>query len=578
MMALSALLLGAYALPVTPSPTADLVVCKIGVRDCEFQDTRQKETQCANHIWDYPDPQTMDGFMSLSTIFAATMAFGIGANDVANSWATSVGSRAISVGYAVMLCGLFEWGGATALGHGVSMTLQKGVTTLEEPKCWACGFCNSQVTLAMGGFLCSLIGASFFLLVVSRLAIPVSTTHALVGGMIGMTLVAVGGEHCLNWSFKKGMGGIAFGWVLFPFVSMAIASIAYYLSKRFVIKSPNPKGRALVMIPCLYGFSTFFTIMMIFFSNGSVKKATALYTKLIVSFGVGGLVAAVAYFGLYDKIVAAFPSNVGETHLYLYDPKKEDLQMTSVGDSNLSAKKSLQAPKQSQAGARAQDTAVKCEECRKAEEGSMGILATADPVAAAGEAGSWIIKDATTPDEVDAIFVFRYILVFNACLESFAHGSNDTANSTGPFAVVYNFYTKGKDQCEIGQEHIWIVSVAGLFVALGVMTFGYRVMRTIGERITIIDFHKGFWIEFGSTTATMLATATKFPVSTTHCQVGAVIGVGMITKGQGVGEVAWWLLFKICGTWIMTFPLAGFLSAVCMLAIKGAIIKDTLTV
>merc|ERR1719510_125040 len=98
-----------------------------------------------------------------------------------------------------------------------------------------------------------------------------------------------------------------------------------------------------------------------------------------------------------------------------------------------------------------------------------------------------------TIEQRDAIWVFRNLLVFNACLESFAHGSNDTANATGAFSAVYQIYTAGND-CQKSDSEVWIMAVAGLFVALGVGTLGYRVIRTIGTELTMIDFHKGFYI------------------------------------------------------------------------------------
>jgi len=101
------------------------------------------------------------------------------------------------------------------------------------------------------------------------------------------------------------------------------------------------------------------------------------------------------------------------------------------------------------------------------------------------------IKRIDSEDELDAIMIFRNLLVFNACLESFAHGSNDTANATGAFSAVYQMYTAGED-CQKSDSVIWIMAVAGLFVALGVMTLGYRVIRTVGSNLTAIDFHKGF--------------------------------------------------------------------------------------
>jgi len=177
-----------------------------------------------------------------------------------------------------------------------------------------------------------------------------------------------------------------------------------------------------------------------------------------------------------------------------------------------------------------------------------------------------------TPEQKDAIWVFRSLIVFNACLESFAHGSNDTANATGAFTAVYEMYTKGED-CEKSDSDWWILSVAGIFVAIGVMTLGYRVISTIGSKLTAIDYHKGFWIEFGSTVATIVATLEGFPVSTTHCQVGAVFFIGVYCKLTNTGTVNAKLLLLIFGGWLVTLPLAGGIAALVVTISRAALLK-----
>merc|ERR1719195_2109881 len=229
--------------------------CSTGVYDCEFSsdDVPLNSDGCAAYNGFYPEPQKLDGIMVLASFFAMLMAFGIGANDAANSWATSVGSKAIGVTKAVLLCGFFEWAGATSLGYGVSKTIQKGVAKLTDDQCWACGTCHSEVTVAMGGSLGALIGASVFLLLASGTAVPVSTTHAIVGGVVGMTLAGAG-SGCLNWAVEGGLGGIVLSWVLSPLLSAIISSVGYTLSKKFIIKSKNPKRNAIRALPFIYGF------------------------------------------------------------------------------------------------------------------------------------------------------------------------------------------------------------------------------------------------------------------------------------------------------------------------------------
>lgn len=525
---------------VVVSVAAAQATCAKGVYDCQFQDAPDfpfNGDSCAAYNGFLPEPEKMDGIMALSSIFAMLMAFGIGANDAANSWATSVGSKAIGVTKAVLLCGFFEWAGATSLGYGVSKTIQKGVAKLTDESCWACGYCDSNVTLAMGGSLGALVGASLFLLLASGTAVPVSTTHAIVGGVVGMTVAGAGGS-CLNWSVDGGLGGIILSWVISPILSGVLASVGYYISKRFVIKSKAPLKRALIVLPLLFGISMFGLTMMLLLKAKALKSLLGLTTKLICSGIVGALTAVlVGVFGR-SRFQSDLPSQTGDSHLYLAASNK-------TGEDSPNTKST-------------------------ATHAGKGQIQIGEGQVDESKAVIKPIADADTPEELDAIWAFRWLLVFNACLESFAHGSNDTANATGPFSAVYQFYSQGRTACDSDQGNIWILCIAGLFVALGVFTFGYRVIRTIGSKLTTLDYHKGFWIEFGSTFATMAATVVGMPVSTTHCQVGAVIGVGLVTRAQGVGNVAWPLFGKIFATWVLTLPIAGSVSSLIVLAIKGS--------
>mmetsp|Transcript_15503 Transcript_15503/g.29439 ORF Transcript_15503/g.29439 Transcript_15503/m.29439 type:complete len:279 (-) Transcript_15503:276-1112(-) len=173
------------------------------------------------------------------------------------------------------------------------------------------------------------------------------------------------------------------------------------------------------------------------------------------------------------------------------------------------------------------------------------------------------------PSMNDALHVFKYLIVFNASLESFAHGSNDTGNATAPFSAVLNTVNEGIHNCKAAETPEWVLFVAGCCVALGVNTFGYRVMKTVGEKITVINFHKGFCIEFASTAAVVIATLLKFPVSTTHCQIGAVVAVGCASVGYK--KVSFGVIGQIVLSWIITLPFAGLFAAMMLAIIESGI-------
>ena len=163
--------------------------CAAGVLDCALLPSGSLENNCAEYDGAYRVFAHDGGTLALGAVIAALMAFCLGGNDSANSWASSVGSGAIGLRRGLLLGGFGEWCGATLLGYGVSGTIQKGVADTDAPECWACGYCDSKMSVYNVGMLGALIGAACFLLLATFGKMPVSTTHAIVGGVVGMTLV-----------------------------------------------------------------------------------------------------------------------------------------------------------------------------------------------------------------------------------------------------------------------------------------------------------------------------------------------------------------------------------------------------
>merc|ERR1711920_813388 len=163
-------------------------------------------------------------------------------------------------------------------------------------------------------------------------------------------------------------------------------------------------------------------------------------------------------------------------------------------------------------------------------------------------------------EEEDALYVFRYILILVAALESFAHGSNDTANATAALGAIFVVNNDGLDSCETMETPVWIMAIAGFFVLVGVYALGYRVMRTIGNKISAINIHRAFCMELASTITIVIATLCKVPVSTTHCQVGAVVFVSFTALGKE--HVKFGMVGRIISSWVLTLPIAAVIAIV----------------
>ena len=244
--------------------------------------------ECAPYNERYVPVRKLDWVLGMSAVVGALMAFGIGANDAANAWATSVGSGAIPLLGAVLIGGAMEFAGATSLGYGVAKSI-KGVANISDT-CWRCGRCDTEMSVYIVGMFSALAAAGIFLLLASFTAMPVSTTHAIVGGMVGVTLVGQGGQ-CLNWSFEGGLSGIIASWVISPVASGVIALITYFITRYLIIKLDwcgkckvgNPRINSLIGMPILFGLQTFVVLLMILIKSPQVKKTIDMTQKIWIS-------------------------------------------------------------------------------------------------------------------------------------------------------------------------------------------------------------------------------------------------------------------------------------------------------
>ncbi len=317
----------------------------------------------------------------LAIILGLYMAWNIGANDAANSMATSYGSGALTLKQIVFVAAILEFCGAVLAGHRVTSTIAKGIVpiSLLDPH------------LVSIGALAALLSAGFWITVATYYRLPISTSHSIVGAMLGFGLAAVSQNYLrledINWVI---LTKIVLSWIISPIMGGLLAFLVFSLI-RFAI------------------------------------------------------------FSRYDVY--------GVEH------------------------------------------------------------------------------------------VFRYLQVLTACYVAFAHGSNDVANATGPIAAALGF---------LGRETpIWVLAVGGLGIAVGVATWGYRVIETVGKNITELTFTRGFSAEFATATTVLSASMLGMPISTTHTLVGSVVGVGL---AGGLASVDLSVVRKIIISWIVTVPVAAGLA------------------
>jgi PiT family inorganic phosphate transporter len=187
--------------------------------------------------------------------------------------------------------------------------------------------------------------------------------------------------------------------------------------------------------------------------------------------------------------------------------------------------------------------------------------------------GWMLIRKVQVDEEADRDYhfasvekIFVPMMIFTACAMAFAHGSNDVANGIGPLAAVASIIKSGGEVAQSAELPLWILILGGTGIVIGLATMGYKVMQTIGTRITQLTPSRGFCATLAAAATVVLASRTGLPVSTTHIAVGAVIGVGL---ARGVGAIDLRVIGGIVVSWVITLPIGGILAALFFFTLKG---------
>lgn len=400
-------------------------------------------------------------FLILAVVFGLYMTWGIGANDVANAMGTSVGSGAITVKQAILAAAIFEFAGAFIAGGSVTSTIRKGIIDA--------GAIQGQPELLVYGMLASLLAAGIWLMIASARGWPVSTTHSIVGAIVGFAAAGIGMD-AVKW---EKIGQITASWVVSPLLGGVIAMLLMWSIRSLILNADNPFRMA--------------------------KRWGPAYVFL-----VGWIVSLVTLFK-------------GLKHL--------DLHLT----------------------------------------GTQSFLAAVVFGAVVALIGNILIDRVKIDEAADRSFhyasvekVFTPMMIFTACAMAFAHGSNDVANGIGPMAAVVATIQSGGEVVQKADLPLWILVLGGVGIVVGLSTMGYRVMQTIGTRITELTPSRGFCATLAAASTVVLASKTGLPVSTTHIAVGAVMGVGL---ARGIGALDLRVIGNIVVSWLVTLPAGAILAA-----------------
>ena len=438
----------------------------------------------------------------VSILVCAYLAWNIGANDVANAMGTSVGSRALTLKQAVIIAAIFEFIGAFFAGDAVTDTVRKGILVVD--------FDNQALVDAisadlMYGFIAAMMAAAVWLTIATRYGLPVSTTHSIIGGIIGVGLVMeVQHETSLiDWEVVE---KVAMSWIASPVMGGLFAFFTFWVIRETILDTTDPEARARWMAPIL-AIPTFFVLGL------------ALQFKALKGF------------------FAKAQDNGWIEDKYDWLPVKEDGSWNPMMDDAWFPINSL-------------------------------ILAGVISIIAAVIL-AYILRNYDFKGEKEGFHgverIFVWLQVIAAAYVAFAHGANDRSNAIGPMAAVYQVLSNDGQLGAVADVPTWLVLLGSVGIAVGVVTWGWRVMETIGSKITDITPTRGFAATFGAAT-TVLIFSMPFlavPVSTTHTLVGAVVGVGL---AGGAKAVDFRVFGKIIASWLASLPAAGFGSIVIYVA------------
>ncbi len=398
----------------------------------------------------------------LACVFGFFMAWGVGANDVANAMGTSVGSRALTVKQAVFIAVIFEFAGAYLAGGEVTSTIRKDIIDVS--------LLSDTPEYLVFGMLSALLSAGLWLLIASTFGWPVSTTHTIVGAIVGFAAVGLGVD-AVQWGK---VGAIAASWVISPLLSGTIAFLLIRSVQKYILNTADPFAMAKKYVPA-YMLFTGFMIAMVTLVKG------LKHVGLQISSGEGILYATA--FGFIVALIGKF--------------LLERIQADPEAD-------------------------------RYNRFGSVERI-------------------------------FAVLMIFTACAMAFAHGSNDVANAVGPLATVVATINSGGEVLQKTAMPPWILLLGGAGIVVGLMTWGYRVMVTVGSKITALTPTRGFAAELSAATTVVLASSIGLPVSTTHTLVGAVLGVGM---ARGITAINLRVVGSIFTSWLITLPVGAGMAIV----------------
>lgn len=480
----------------------------------------------------------------LATLFGVFMAFNIGGNDVANSFGTSVGAGTLTIKQALIIAAIFEVSGAVIAGGEVTKTVRKGIVDLSTIHVDPMQF----VYIMMA----ALLAAAIWLLIATKKGWPVSTTHSIIGGIVGSSVTlgfilqgVDGGLALVKWDQ---IGTIAFSWVLSPLLGGLVAYVLFFNIKKYVLRYNEEADKELASIKIAKkkhkiahreGFDRLAEIQKLSYTSAMARDAYTIRDS--------------------DFDPAELESNYYK-ELHQIEQQRSDLNATralenyvplfaAMGGMLISGMLLFKGLKNMDLGLTVLNNYL-----------IIGMVGALIWLATAIFAKTLKGKDL----DKSTFLMFSWMQVFTAAGFAFSHGSNDIANAIGPFAAVLEVLRTGEVGSSAAIPTIAMLTF-GVALIVGLWFIGKEVIQTVGHNLTKMHPASGFAAELAAAGVVMLASVMGLPVSSTHILIGAVLGVGLVNHSTN-----WGLMKPIAMAWVITLPAAAILSAITFLVLRSS--------
>lgn len=511
-------------------------------------------TVVAFTIWAFTHTGTdVNAFLLILAIaFGLFMAFNIGGNDVANSFGTSVGAGTLTMKQALVVAAVFEVSGAVLAGGSVTETVRSGIVDLE-------GMSLDPLAFALI-MMSALLGAAVWLLLATRMGWPVSTTHAIIGGIVGAAVTTglvtgTGGFAMVQWGE---IGKIAVSWILSPLLGGIASFLLFGAIKRRILA---PAARAIALGSRGYDDAEDDD------DDDEEDDADESWQRHVPA---------------SERMTELQQSAFAESAALDLTPGGPGAELIEAS-ADLTKKERKAARKVERKAAyhalekRVPPLAAGAAMLLAAMLVFKGLDNVGLNISVGGGVlmlvmlalGVWmattIFARALKKQSISrATFImFSWMQVFTACAFAFSHGANDIANAIGPFVAVLDVLKTGQIGAEAAVPTAALIAF-GVALVSGLWFVGRKVIHTVGTGLTAMHPSSGFAAELAAATIVLLASVLGLPVSSTHILIGAVLGVGIVNHAAN-----WRLMRPIFLAWIITLPAAAGIGAAGVLVLRA---------